>query len=35
MLEIHAAVAATSSTLLATVPRVISYADAIIERYPK
>ena len=35
MLEIHAAVAAMSSTLLATVPRVISYADAIIQRYTK
>ena len=35
MLEIHAAVASMSSTLLATVPRVMSYANAIIQRYPK
>jgi hypothetical protein len=35
MLEIHATVASMSSTLLATVPRVMSYADAIIQRYPK
>jgi hypothetical protein len=35
MREIHAAVASMSSTLLAMVPRVISYAEAIIQRYPK
>jgi len=35
MLEIHAAVAAMSSTLLATVLRVISYADTIIKRFPE
>ena len=34
MPEIHAAVAALSPALLAVVPKVITYADDIIRRYP-
>ena len=35
MLEIYAAVAAISPTLLAVVPKVIAYADNTIRRYPE
>ena len=35
MLEIYAAVAAMSPTLLAVVPKVIAYADNTIRRYPE
>jgi hypothetical protein len=35
MLEIYTAVAALSPTLLAAVPKVMAYAEDIIQRYPE
>ncbi|MEO8122115.1 MAG: hypothetical protein ABI606_22665 [Rhodoferax sp.] len=34
MLEIYSAVAAMSPTLLAAVPKIIAYAEKIIQKYP-